>query len=1599
MKKRFLSWLLVAAMCLAMLPAQALANVVVVVPPEGGNNTVVVTPEGGGGIVVVNPEDGNVVVDVTLPDEEEESLAVGDTVTFGGYEWYIIGTETEGVTAPEGCYTLFAKNNDFGSTAYWAGEAGDNGNSVACCYKDSDLHQAMESLAETHFSEEERANIVPRETLDDIMLKMTNDVVADQLLWPIGANEANSIDQSLRQFDAIYWGRSGTTGVGGTDAFTPPPDPDMPTPTPTATPTPEPYSTPVPKGQFSVFAYYEDGSERWEADAGVQGSRVSMANHVFAIRPALYVKAEAVVGNSLNSYTTGGKVYFGGRPWTIVGWGEKGQVPGSENTLTLFAESSLEEQYATTSLNYSEGELAKVMQGLGETLGLNSQQRAAISSRTLTTADGISGDSVTTDFWPLSQSEYEAIQQADRSLLMGDTWPYWLRTEAPSDWDLYKTVYAGDSDGSLTQNSTPESMFGVRPAFYLDLTDLFFGAGEHTMDASVGSLPTKLDAPDSADSCWNFVLWDDSLQLEMYFTSYEQRLERGESFTFQYSGTSGANHYLAYVVEKTEVPGVPIYYGRAASLAESGSGTVTVPLLGNGSPLEDGSYTLRFYIEDRGTSNDSVFFASDTVDLTIQVENGEAFIEDQGEVQNSAGVEQVAFEGRNWYIVGDGVGTRPLNSYQSWLLFSADPIATATAGETQQVMDDLAQEMDSRLNEMIYTDNGREPIYRLLTQEEANSIGSPEILKSQESTADAYWLSTSGEAGKTYAVSEADGSPVQRDSNETLGVRPLVALKTTSLVHGPTKDVKKMTVGDAPYPLMSNESVYKLTCITSTLNLEMTYTPAQEAQRGSTLTLGYRNATTGEGRYLACAFTLVNEWSNVRYYTKLVDLSDSSSSSGTVTVPVDGIADGKYYVYFYVEEPTTDSVDFASQDKAVMVDVRNGVITDFFSNEGDNGAIGIPAPAITCVTIDPTAPSLAAGSTQQFTAAVTGEADGYDPSVTWTVTGAENTGTTISQSGLLTVSLDETSTSLTVTAVSAQDSSKFSTATVTVEPHTHTVRLVPGKPSDCTTDGIKDYYQCSACRQCFEDEACTKPITDLEIWKVIPSTGHSWSETYLAKNADESMHYLICTVCGMTDEGESHLYDNDQDAICNVCGYEREMEYTVTFDANGGSVSIPSATTKDGQIESLPTPTRTGYDFAGWYTAETGGTRITAGASLTEDTTVYAHWTERSPGGVTPVSPRPSPAPTPAPTATPTPSAPTTSDSNGWSQIEEEVKTPSEGNAVSVEMNGTSEVPAEVFEIMAGKDVTLELDMGEGVSWTIKGKDVPEDTDLSNLDLGVSVGTNDIPLEAISTVAGEKGNTVQVTLVHNGQFGFTLTLTAPLGKENQGLWANLYHYDTVRKQLIFEAAARVDQDGNALLPFVHASQYAIVLDAKSHELPFEDVGERDWYTAAVEYVYRQGIMTGTSATTFEPNTALSRAMVAQILYNLERQPAVAGEDTFTDSGAHWAAKAIAWAKQTGVVAGYEDNTFHPNQAVTREELAQMLYNYAQYKEIIQPAMGDLSKFPDGSKVSPWAQTAMSWATGLQVINGYEDNTLRPGGSTTRGEAASMIMELAVTLIK
>lgn len=184
--------------------------------------------------------------------------------------------------------------------------------------------------------------------------------------------------------------------------------------------------------------------------------------------------------------------------------------------------------------------------------------------------------------------------------------------------------------------------------------------------------------------------------------------------------------------------------------------------------------------------------------------------------------------------------------------------------------------------------------------------------------------------------------------------------------------------------------------------------------------------------------------------------------------------------------------------------------------------------------------------------------------------------------------------------------------------------------------------------------------------------------------------------------------------------------------------------------------------------------------------------------------------------------------------------------------------------------------------------------------------------------------------------------------------------------------------------------------------PFTDVKSTAWYYNAVKYVYENNLMAGTGDTTFDPEVSLTRAMTAQILYNLEGQPKVDEEATFADmnEAPTWSVDAIAWAQDTGVVAGMGDNEFAPNAKVTREQFAQMMYNYAKHKKYDLTKTGDLSKFPDDGSVSDWAETAMSWANGNGLINGHEDSGLiDPAGNTIRGQAASIIMNFDKNVVK
>lgn len=189
-----------------------------------------------------------------------------------------------------------------------------------------------------------------------------------------------------------------------------------------------------------------------------------------------------------------------------------------------------------------------------------------------------------------------------------------------------------------------------------------------------------------------------------------------------------------------------------------------------------------------------------------------------------------------------------------------------------------------------------------------------------------------------------------------------------------------------------------------------------------------------------------------------------------------------------------------------------------------------------------------------------------------------------------------------------------------------------------------------------------------------------------------------------------------------------------------------------------------------------------------------------------------------------------------------------------------------------------------------------------------------------------------------------------------------------------------------------------VLAAEPH--PFQDVPSDHWANEAVQYVYEEGLMDGVGPTTFAPGGTLTRAMFVTIL---GRQDGVAedsqGENPFTDvADGQWYTPYVTWAAQEDIVGGYGDNRFGPTDPITREQMAAILYRYAQYKGYDTSETGSLDTFPDAGEVSEYAVAPMEWTVGTGLIAGMEDNTLRPQGTATRAQAATLLMRFCETVV-
>ena len=351
------------------------------------------------------------------------------------------------------------------------------------------------------------------------------------------------------------------------------------------------------------------------------------------------------------------------------------------------------------------------------------------------------------------------------------------------------------------------------------------------------------------------------------------------------------------------------------------------------------------------------------------------------------------------------------------------------------------------------------------------------------------------------------------------------------------------------------------------------------------------------------------------------------------------------------------------------------------------------------------------------------------------------------------------------------------------------------------------------------------------------------------------------------------------DTITEVNATTGKTKYTVTLDYADGETANSLYTVTEGTELTLPTPSRSGYTFEGWYD---GSSRMSSPYKVMKDVILTAEW-----------------------------------DYNGSSSSSGSTR-----YTVSVEDTDNGSVKVSPTRASKGSTVTVTVKPDEGY-------------ELDEL-----------------TVTDKNGDSVKLTDKGDGKYTFQM----PASK--------------VTVEAVFTA-----------------------VEPEPEGLPFTDVTSGDWFYDAVAYVYDKGMMEGTTDTTFAPAMNLTRSMIAQVLYNLEERPEAPGAAGFPDVAAGaWYADAVNWAAARGIVKGYDTGAFGPEDSVTREQLAAILYRYAQAKgyDTTQGGMA-VREFSDSASISDWAQTAMSWAVNAQVLSGKGNGVLDPQGTATRAEVAQMLM--------
>ncbi len=338
--------------------------------------------------------------------------------------------------------------------------------------------------------------------------------------------------------------------------------------------------------------------------------------------------------------------------------------------------------------------------------------------------------------------------------------------------------------------------------------------------------------------------------------------------------------------------------------------------------------------------------------------------------------------------------------------------------------------------------------------------------------------------------------------------------------------------------------------------------------------------------------------------------------------------------------------------------------------------------------------------------------------------------------------------------------------------------------------------------------------------------------------------------------------------------------------------------------------------------------------------------------------------------------------------------------------------PAPVTEVNSGEGVTtvnIERLISEGESLTVEGADGAKlvfDTESLK---GISEQASGSVKVNIADVSDEyqqthPGKLVFSLTVNSGDkiitdFGGSVTVSLPYelnegeDADNVTVWHLTESGDMIAVPCTYDPVSK-------LVSFTvsHFSLYMVGV-ASPWENPFADVSENDWYYDAVRFVHENGLMVGTGDTTFSPRVNTSRGMLVTILYRLEELPKTSVVNPFDDVAAgKWYTNAVVWAAEQGIVNGYGNGQFGPEDAITREQMAVILMNYAKFKGYDVSMSADLSKYTDAGSISSWAKDAISWANANALIQG-DGAKLTPTGNAERCQVAAILQRFIENVAK